>query len=569
MMRRRRRYVFVFLLLLVAGGLIARHVLRAPTIKTGSYLLLEIGGSYAEGPPQDLIGSLLRRRQRTLIDLLTTIGKAQADQRIKGVIVRVSALDIGWGKAQDIRDALLEFKKSGKPLLALLQQEASGSNKEYYLASTADRVYLSPSVTAPLNGLAASFIFLGGVWEKLDIQMDVEKIREYKTFGDMLANKEMSAAHREMANALLDSLDAQFVAGLAQNRGLEPEAVRTLITQCPVSPAEFETARLSDGTRYLQDLHDEIGGEQTPLVEMDDYAKVDAASLGLGVGPKIGVVYGVGAIVTGEGGTGIQGETMGAASVGQALEDASDDEAVRAIVFRIDSPGGSALASDLVWRATQEARKKKPVIVSMSDVAASGGYYAAAGASRILAQPGTLTGSIGVVFARPNIKGLLARLGITTEIITRGPFATLEDLTTPLTPEGRQKLVAEMDHIYEVFVDRVAKGRGLTAERVNDIGRGRVWTGAQAKENGLVDELGGFVAATQAAKAAAGIAAKQEVECVFYPKSKSILERLSEQLGTRTWVELPRAWQQVLRTAALPFDDGTLLTLMPQTVDVR
>jgi len=567
-MRRLIRYLFILFVIVTIGSLIARHVLRPSAIKEGSYLLLEVGGSYGEGPPQDLVGSLLHRRERTLIDLLTMIREARIDQRIKGVIIKVTGLEIGWAKIQDIRDALLDFKKSSKPLLALLQVEASGSNKEYYVASTADRVYMSPSVTAPLNGLAASFVFLGGVWEKLDVQMDVEKIREYKTFGDMLANKGMTEAHREMANSLLDSLNAQFIDGIVQNRRLDADTVRGLIDKCPVSPPDYEAVHLSDGTRYLQDLREEIGGDQTPLIETKEYEQVDPASLGLGVGPKIGVVYAVGGIMTGESGTGIQGEMMGSDTVSHALQDAADDNAVRAIIFRIDSPGGSALASDLVWRATQQARQKKPLIVSMSDVAGSGGYYVAAGGTRILAQPGTLTGSIGVVFARANIKGLLARLGINTETITRAPFADLEDMTTPLSSEGRQKLVTEMDHIYDVFVDRVAAGRHLTAERVNDIGRGRVWTGAQAKENGLVDELGGFMAATLAAKTAAGIDAKQEVELVYYPRRKSLVERIGEALSGKS-TDLPGAWQQLLRTVTLPFEDGALLTLMSESIRIH
>jgi protease-4 len=568
-MRKRFRYIVLILIIVVIGGVILRALLRGPKIPKGAYLVLEVGGTYTEAPPQDLLGRVLSREERRLIDVLTMIREAQVDQRIKGMVVRLSTLQIGWAKTQDIRDALLEFKTSNKPLLALLEQEVSGSNKEFYLASVADRTYLSPSVTAPLNGLAASAFFLGGVWEKLDIQMDVEKIREYKTFGDMLANKEMTPAHREMLNSLLDSLDAQFVGGLAQARGLDPLAVRALIDQCPVSPSEFEKAGLSNGTQYLQDLHEELGGEQTPFVEMKDYAQVDAESLGLDVGPKIAVVYGVGGIVMGDSGTSVQGEMMGSTTVSRALTEAAEDDTVRAIVFRVDSPGGSALASDLVWRATQEARKKKPVIVSMSDVAGSGGYYISAGANRILAQPGTLTGSVGVVMARPNVSGFLARLGITTETIPRGKFASLEDLTTPLTPEGRQKLVNEMEHIYDVFVSRVASGRSLSAEQVNDIGRGRVWTGAQAKENGLVDELGGFRAAIQAAKQAAGIAATQEVDLTFYPKQKSLLERVGELLSARTHVALPRAWQEVLHAVVLPFEAGTMLTLMPETIDIR
>lgn len=567
-MRKRRRYILFLLFVLLIGGWLLRARWRAPHIAPGSYLVLDVDGVYSEEPPQDIVGRLLRGREHALIDLLTMIREAQVDTRIKGVIARIGSIDTGWAKVQDIRDALLDFKKSGKPLLALVEHEATGGNKEYYLAAAADRLYLSPASTAPLSGLAANFYFLGGVWGKLDIQMDVEKIREYKTFGDMIGSTEMSAAHREMADSILDSIDAQLVTGLAQTRGIEPDAVRALINQCPVSPAEFEAAHLSNGTKYFQDLQDEIG-DTTTLVTAKDYAQVSASSLGLDVGPKIGVVYAVGMIVTGEGGSGVQGQALGAQTVSDALADAAEDDDVRAIIFRIDSPGGSALASDVVWRATQAARKKKPVIVSMSDVAASGGYYIAAGASRIVAQPATMTGSIGVVFARPYIRGLLGRLGINTETLTRGTFANLDDITTPLTPAARQKLIDEMTHIYDVFVARVATGRSLTPEQVNDIGRGRVWTGAQAKENGLVDELGGFTSAVQAAKSAAGIDAKHEVELVFYPKRQSLLERVTELLNARAADMIPAHLRSVLRSLSVPFEAGTPLTVMPETIAVN
>lgn len=569
-MRRRFRYMLlVLVVLIIGGGLIARRVLHGPSIRSGSYLLLDVQGRYAEAPPEGVLGALLHHRERTFLEVLTTIRKAQVDQRIKGVLVRISALEIGWAKVEDIRDALLEYKKSDKPLVALLEQEVSGSNKEYYLATVADRIYLAPSVTAPLSGLAAQFFFLGGVWEKLDIQMDVEKIREYKTLGDMIANKEMTPAHREMANSLLDSIDAQFVAGLAQGRRLSAAAIADLIARCPVSPEEFEAAHLSDGTKYVQDLRDEIGGEETPLVPMKDYVQVDETSLGLGVGPKIAVVYGVGDITSGESGSTLQGDVLGADTVSDALKDAADDDAVRAILFRVDSPGGSALASDLVWRATRAARKKKPLIVSMSDVAASGGYYIGAGATRIVAQPGTMTGSIGVLVVRPMVRDFLGRLGISTETIARGPFAAMFDLTTPLSPEARQKIIAEMDHIYDVFTDRVAAGRKLSTAQVNEIGRGRVWTGAQAKDNGLVDELGGFQAALQATKAAVEIPATQEVELVFYPHPKGLLERVTELIGTRATVRLPLAWQNALTVVAPPFEAGTFLAMLPERIEIR
>jgi protease-4 len=568
-MRRRTRYIILLVVMVIIGGLIVRARLRGPEIKPGSYLLLELRGDYTEGPPQDLLGSLLHRRERTLIDILSLIRKAQADERIRGMIVRVAPLEVGWAKAQDIRDALLEFKHAGKPLVALLEQEASSGNKEYYVASAAERIYLSPNVTAPLNGLQAQFLFLGGVWEKLDIEMDVEKIGAYKSFGDTIANKEMTPAHREMANWLLDSLSQQLVEGVAQARGLEPQMVQQIIDDCPVSPAEFQAARLSNGSKYLEDLQTELGGEDTPLVRVEEYGAVPASSLGLGVGPKIGMVYGVGAIVTGEGGTGVQGESMGSQTVSKALADAAADTDVKAILFRVDSPGGSALASDLVWRATQEARKKKPVVVSMSDVAGSGGYYISAGATQIVAQPATLTGSIGVVLARPNIEGFLARLGINTETISRGKFAGLDNVITPLSADARGKLVAEMNLIYDVFVERVASGRNLTKEQVDALGRGRVFTGAQARDFGLVDELGGLRTALQAAKKAAGIAPSEEVELVFYPRRKGLLERIGELLNARVRSALPAALQRTLRILPVPYESGSVLTLMPQGIDIH
>lgn len=567
-MRRRTRYILIFLTLVVIAAVVARRALRGPAIPANSYLVLEVGGSYAEAPPQDILGRLLRRRAHTLIDLLGMIRQAGVDKRIKGVIVKISSLETGWAKAQDIRDAVLGLKKSGKPVLALLQQEAA-DNKAYYVATAADRIYLSPGVTMPVTGLMSQVLFLGGVWDKLDIQMEVEKIGEYKTVGDTIAYKEMTPAHREMLNSLLDSINNQFISGLAGARGIEPAAVSELIDRAPVSPGEVEAVHLSDGTKYLQDLHQELGGDQTPLVEIKDYAQVDPKSLGLDAGPRIGVVFAAGMITTGESGTSIQGETMGADTVAQALRDASEDPEVRAIVLRIDSPGGSALASDLVWRATQEARKTKPLVVSMSDVAGSGGYYIAAGANRIVAQPGTLTGSIGVVMARPDVRGLLARMGINTQSITRGKFADLDSMLSPLTPEGRQKLVRQIDDIYELFVSRVASGRKMAAERVKDIGRGRVWTGAQARENGLVDELGGFMAAIQAAKEAAGIEAAQEVELSYYPEPKTLFERISQLLGVRALDAIPASMLQPLRALIVPFQDGSLLTLMPEVFQVQ
>jgi protease-4 len=566
-MRRRTRVLLLLLVAGVAGAFVIGRVVGGPQIKTGSYLLLNVRGQYVEAPPQDAIGRLTGGG-RPLLDLLRMINAAKSDERIAGLIVRVGSLGIGWAKAQDIRDAFADFRKSNKPLLALLEQEASGSNVEYYVASAAERVYLSPAVTAPLNGLASNFVFLGGLWEKLDIELTVEKIREYKTMGDMLGNKRMTEAHREMANSLLDSINDQFVTGLAEGRQLELAAVHRLIDECPVSPAGYEAAGLSDGSKYLEAIHESLGGDQVPLVEQEDY-ELQLDGNRLAGNPQIAIVYAAGTIINGESTTGLQGEMAGADTLREALEEARVDENIKAVILRVDSPGGSALASDLIWRATQKVRATKPVIVSMSDVAGSGGYYISTGANRIVAQPGTFTGSIGVVFARPNVRGLLRNLGIHTETITRGRYAYLDDLTSPLDAGARTKLIDELDHIYAQFVDRVASGRGLSTEAVNDIGRGRVWTGAQAAEIGLVDDLGGFHTAIDIAKEQAGIDPAADADLVFLPKEKPLLARLAAIFAGRGGVRLPQHLEQVLRLAAHPFEEGTMLTLMPESIDIR
>ncbi|HVN85075.1 MAG TPA: signal peptide peptidase SppA [Candidatus Binatia bacterium] len=570
-MGRRIRVILILLLLLSVVALFARAWIVGPRVKPGSVLLVDLSGAYAEAPPADLVGRWLRHREPTLIELITMLKKAAADERIKGVVLHVTQLEIGWAKAQEIRDAIAAFKRSGKRIVSYLEQEVASGNIDYYVASAADQVFVPPGGSAPVTGLLSQFFFLGGVWEKLDIDMQVEKIREYKTAGDMLANKSMTPAHREMANSLLDSINGQFVGGIAAARGLDPKAVQTIIDDTPMTPAALASSGLTDGVKFLDELRADLAGPQQAFLKQDEYQPPGREWPGLDQRPRLAVIYAVGPIHSGEATGGVGGDSVGSETLIDAFDKAAADDGARAIVFRVDSPGGSALASDLIWRATQQARLKKPVIVSMSDVAGSGGYYIAAGGTRIVAEPGTLTGSIGVVMAKPNIRGLLAKLGVATESLTRGKFARLEDTTSSLTPLERAKVVAGMTHIYDVFVDRVAVGRQLTRERVNEIGRGRVWTGAQAKENGLVDELGGFARAIEIAKESVGIPVEQDVRLVFYPQRKGTLERLAQYIDARAVVSLPPGWQQALLAAfpAWDFPDGALLTLMSEQVQIR
>ena len=568
-----RRWVVIVLVVLVVFGVVARALWTRRGVPPGSWVLLDLEGDYGEEVPQDSVARLFGEHPMSLLDLLLLIRDAGDDANVAGMVVRVRPLGLGWAKAQDIRDALIRFQQSGKPLHAYLELELGGGTLEYYVASAAEHIHVPPGAAAPVTGLLAQFVFLGGVWEKLDVEMQVVKIREYKTAGDMLANKEMSPYHREMANSLLDSMYGQFVDAIATQRNLEPAAVRAAIDAGPATPDELRAAGFVDGAEYLDELRVSLLGGEGKFLTTEEYAGRHRPVQALqSVRHRIAVVYGVGPVTTGESRSSpLAGESsMGSDTLVKAFDDAARADDVEAIVFRVDSPGGSALASDLIWRATRAAEAVKPVVVSMSDVAASGGYYVAAGGRQIVAEPGTITGSIGVVMAKPNVKGLLAKLGINVQELQRGELATMLSLTNSLGPAELRRINATMDYVYDLFLDRVASGRQLDKEQVNTIGRGRVWTGAQARENGLVDDLGGFFAAINAAKAAVGVAAEEKVQLVFYPPRRSLLERLTHLFGTRLLAEAPLWWQPLLRaTAAWRFPAGSILALMPEEISIR
>ncbi len=540
-------------------------------IEPGSYVLVDIGGEYREQVPDDLISRLSGDESKALVDLLLQLRAARDDERIAGVVTRIRGLRIGWAKAQEIRSALVELRAGGKKLVAYVENEFGNGTLEYFLASAAEEIYAPPAGSVVLSGLIAEYMFLGGVWEKLDVEMQVVKIGEYKTAGDMFERTSMSDAHREMANSLLDSLFNQFVSAVAAARDLEEGRVRQLIDGGPLRLVELEAAGLIDGVRFLDEIEADLLGEDRSFVSAEDFehGRLEPTDAPAG---RVAVLYGVGTITTGESSEGVFSDeaVMGSDTIRDSLEDVADDDEIDAIVFRIDSPGGSAMASDLIWQATQRARGAKPVIVSMSDVAGSGGYYVAAGANQIVAGPGTLTGSIGVVLAKPNISGLLEKLGIHTATVQRGERAGVLSLTKSFDDAELRQVQQAMEEVYGLFVDRVASGRSLAAAEVDAIGRGRVWTGEQAMANGLVDRLGGLLDAIDEAKKAIGVDVADKVEVVFYPRSRGFFERLAEALGTRGALRSPVWWSEVRRAfAAFEFPDGGILTMMPQRVEIR
>jgi protease IV len=543
-----------------------------PRIATGSVLVLPIEGAYVESPQPPLLTRLLGQAPHPFAQLLSELAKAERDDRLGAVVLRLRGLEIGWAKAQELRDAIHSLSAKGRHTVAYLELASFGGNLEYYVASAADEVYLAPATRAPVIGLAAEYLYLGGLWDLIGVNVEVERIGRYKTAADTIAGREMSDAGREMADSLLDSVDEQFVQGIAEGRHLAPEAVRAAIDAAPIDPAAMASQGLVDGVLQEDELVDKLGGG--PVVREEDYARVDPSEVGFSPVARFALVYGSGDVVTGKGAISPTGAPVLASdTVSKALRDAASDSSIAAIVFRVDSPGGSPLAADLVWRATQQARAKgKPLVASFSDVAASGGYYVAAGADAIVASPASITGSIGVFVLRPVLKGLFDKLDVGVAALTRGQHADLQLSSQPLTPASRERLRAEVQSVYDLFVARVAKGRSLERDRVDEIGQGRVWTGAQALDVGLVDRLGGLRAAVLEAKKRAGIAPDADVELVPYPPPRSLVEQLGDLLrGTGVGatpepaLRLARRFEPWLAALA----DGSPSALLPFTVEIR
>lgn len=536
---------------------------KGPTIPGGSYLVMEISGQYSEARPGGFVQRLIQQGS-FLSDITDPLRKARYDGRISGVIVRISDVTAGWAQANEIRSALGLVKARGKKVIAELEVELEPASIETWIASVADAVYVAPAAAPLLTGLQAKSMFFGGLWPKIDVGMQVEKIREYKSAGDEIGRESMSPAHREMLDSILDDMNKQFVGTLASSRNLAAAEVDGALQRGITNPAQLVSAGLANAVRSHEDVLAELGGGKTVETVSDDvYAGVRASSLGIGDGPVIAILHASGTINTGKSPPG--GGSIGSRSVAQALRKAAADSNVRAIVLRVASPGGSPAASDEVWLAIRDAAKKKPVIASLGDVAASGGYYLASAADRIVASPGTLTGSIGVVFFKPDVSGLLARVGVHTETLQRGRYSRLLDLDKPLDESELALVRAQLDDVYKLFLDRVATGRKKKAEEIDRVGGGRVWTGQQAFERGLVDEIGTLDDAVRAAANAAGIHDADKVTLVHYPTGDGVADRLADAGAGFAHAMQPPVMTGIARVLG---DSAALLALEPGVLAV-
>jgi protease-4 len=532
-----RRGVVIVLVLIVAAVVVSTAGLLfigltvggGPKIASNSTLLIDITGDLQENDPGGIFEPFLEPPP-TVRSVVESLRKAAVDRRVTSVVIRPTGNAALWGKVQEIRDAIVEFKKSKKPIIGYLEY---GGDQQFYLASACDKVFLMPTASLDLTGMASYEVFLRGMLDKIGALPDAIHVGEYKTASNTFTEHTFTPAHREMAEALNKDLYDQLVQGLAENRHKTDGEIRKLIDHGPYLPEDAVRAGLIDDLAYEDELDDKATlGTGLKTLRQNEYRSVGASSLGLNRGPRIAVIYAVGIISSGQSSyDSPSGQVLGSDTMVEYLRKARADDSIRAIVLRIDSPGGSAIASDIIWREIMLTREKKPVIASMSDVAASGGYYIAMPAHAIVAQPATLTGSIGVVLVRFVIDGTLKKLGLNMETVKQGQYADIFSPVRPFSPDERKKLTELMQATYDSFVEKAAAGRNTTPERIDAVAQGRVWTGKQAKALGLVDELGGMDRALAIAKERAKIAANTEVELVVFPPKKSFLDVVANPLG--------------------------------------
>ena len=548
---------------LIVIGFIAVAVLvsairgQRPSIKDNSVLALKVSGPLPDYVPENAFNRLFATPPQSLTGLISQFRKAKVDKRITAIIVDIDASETGWAKAEEVRGAIEDFRASGKPVYAYME---TGFNKDYYIATACDKIYLPPSGELFVTGLAADVMFFRGSLDKLGIYPDVYQIGKYKSAGDMFTQKQMTEAHREYINSLLDDLYGRLVDAIAQGRNKSADDVKKLIDNAPYNATQAKDAGLIDGTLYRDEVEKELkkrlgykDNDDLRIARAGDYRQISQESLGLNKGDKIAVVYAAGDIVSGSSSFGSSGEeTIGSDSLVKTLKEVADDKSIKAVVLRIDSPGGSGLASDIIWRGVESLKEKKPVVVSMSDVAASGGYYIACNASKIVAEPSTITGSIGVVGGKPVVKGFYDWIGVTNEYVLRGTNAGIFRESEKFSDSERAKFQEFLKGTYDDFTSKVAKGRKKDQTYIDSIGQGRVWTGKQGKENGLVDEYGGLDKAIEVAKQLANIPANKGVQRIVRPVPPTFWEQLFGDSGDNDSEAETKNQQNVL--AALPED---------------
>lgn len=569
-MSSRRGVLLVFSLIALAvlfsaAGLVVLALLSgpAPTVQANSTLYLPLRAPFSEIERVDVFQLFDRpRAMRATVEL---IRRAGTDDRITSLVVMPQAAGALWAQLQEVRQALVDFKASGKPVTAYLEYGGAG---EYFVASAADRILMMPAGQLDLSGIATYELFFRGALDKLGVYPDLLHVGDYKTASNTFTEQTFTPAHREVTRALNRSWYDELVRTIAAGRGRTEDEVRAIIDGGPYLAAGARDAGLVDDLAYEDQIPDGSAVPGRRRLEAETYERGRPFASG---GPRIALLYAAGVIASGESAFDAPGgQVVGSETFAGWVRRVRVDSGVRAIVVRIDSPGGSAIASEVIWRELMLARDVKPVVVSMGDVAASGGYYIAAPAHAIVAQPGTITGSIGVVTGKYVLDGTMRKLGIGTGVESDGRFAQIYSPFRPFTGEERARVEEQMQETYELFLTRVAEGRQQTRDTIDHVAQGRVWTGRQASELGLVDELGGLDRAIAIAKERARIDADTSVSLVVYPPRRTLYDIVANPLdltmAARVGMVLGRPEARVVDAVASVlgrFRSGEPLAIMP------
>lgn len=521
---------------MVDPGTVVNVIKQVRDRRTAPLILeLDLTEGIVETAPSDPLSAILSMRRTHLRDVLDGLRRARSDSRVRALVVKVGG-GIGLALVQELREAVQALREAGKFTVAWAETYGEGGRGTvpYYLATAFDRIYLQPTGEVGLVGMALEEPFLAGALEKAGVEPRFGQRHEYKTMANTITRKGYTPEHEESSRRLVASIVEQVASAVAAGRDLPEDKVRELMNRGPFLSGEALEENLVDRLGYRDEVYADLRrefGEDAQLRYVARYNRAHGIASRIpqpGRQDTVALINGYGPIRLGRSGRGGPlpgaGPAMGSDTIGAAFRAAVKDDHVKAIVFRVNSPGGSAVASDAIWREVVLAgRAGKPVIVSMGNVAASGGYYVSVAADTIVAQPGTITGSIGVVTGKAVINGLLDRIGVTFGSVAEGEHSRMSSATKDFSESEWERVNASLDKIYDDFTSRVAEGRGMSRERVHELARGRVWTGADAHEHGLVDELGGLDRALELARKKAGLAADAPVR--VYPQA-SPLERL-------------------------------------------
>ena len=557
--------VFVWLIAVVVAlevlGLAVSYISRR--IPQNTVLVMRLEGSISEEAPQDTLSELAFGQRTAVADIVEALDRARTDSRITGLVVHVGQPVMGLAKMQEVRRKIREFNRSGKFCVAYLE---FATNRSYYLASSCQTVMLMPRSVLYVRGLMTSTTFFRGTLDMLGVYPDLHHIGDYKNALNVYTEKEYSPPHREADLALLQDFHSQFLRGLGDSRGMKPEEMEQTIARGPFTSEEALAAKLVDRLGYADEsrqLVEEKNKGRDSRLSLHEYLRRTKRK----GRSKLAVIYATGTILPGHSSESPWGgPVMGSETIAEQFRSVREDKSVKAVVLRIDSPGGAAFASEVIRREVEKTHNEKPVVVSMSDMAASGGYWIAMGADKVLAEPGTITGSIGVVAGKFNLMGLYEKLGLSKDHLETTANSTMDWPFQNFTPAQRESLLRLMNETYKDFVQGVAKGRKMEPAAVEKVAQGRVWTGEQARERGLVDGLGGFNAAIDAAKQLAKIPEQEQITLIYLPKPKPLLDRILDLMESASLVggrASPGRWLQSVESLART-PTWTLLPAVPE-----